>query len=389
MRRGWGELFGPRTIVHVDMDAFFAQVEMLDHPEYRGKPLVVGGTRDSRRGVVSTASYEARKYGIRSAMPIRRAVELCPDAIFVPPRMSRYQEVSRQIFAVLDTFSPLVEPLSIDEAFLDMTGCEHFYKDAEHMGRELKRRIFEATGLTASVGVAPNKFIAKLASDRQKPDGLVIVPLAAVDDFLLPLPVEAIWGVGPKTAARLRSAGMQTVKDVRERPLEALVALLGHALAVHVRELAFGRDERPVEPESEAKSIGRETTFEEDVPDGPELRAVLARLVASVGTRLRKHGMYARTVTVKIRYPDFETHTKSRSLPYAFRDDDTIFREASRLLDEFRLRKPLRLLGVYVSQLQQAAQMSLFEQRADRLSDVLDALNEKLGGRVVRRGREL
>jgi len=316
-------------------------------------------------------------------------VELCPDAIFVPPRMSRYQEVSRQIFAVLDTFSPLVEPLSIDEAFLDMTGCEHFYKDAEHMGRELKRRIFEATGLTASVGVAPNKFIAKLASDRQKPDGLVIVPLAAVDDFLLPLPVEAIWGVGPKTAARLRSAGMQTVKDVRERPLEALVALLGHALAVHVRELAFGRDERPVEPESEAKSIGRETTFEEDVPDGPELRAVLARLVASVGTRLRKHGMYARTVTVKIRYPDFETHTKSRSLPYAFRDDDTIFREASRLLDEFRLRKPLRLLGVYVSQLQQAAQMSLFEQRADRLSDVLDALNEKLGGRVVRRGREL
>lgn len=382
-------MFGPRTIVHVDMDAFFAQVEMLDHPEYRGKPLVVGGTRDSRRGVVSTASYEARKYGIRSAMPIRRAVELCPDAIFVPPRMSRYQEVSRQIFAVLDTFSPLVEPLSIDEAFLDMTGCEHFYKDAEHMGRELKRRIFEATGLTASVGVAPNKFIAKLASDRQKPDGLVIVPLAAVDDFLLPLPVEAIWGVGPKTAARLRSAGMQTVKDVRERPLEALVALLGHALAVHVRELAFGRDERPVEPESEAKSIGRETTFEEDVPDGPELRAVLARLVASVGTRLRKHGMYARTVTVKIRYPDFETHTKSRSLPYAFRDDDTIFREASRLLDEFRLRKPLRLLGVYVSQLQQAAQMSLFEQRADRLSDVLDALNEKLGGRVVRRGREL
>ncbi|MFS8583275.1 MAG: DNA polymerase IV, partial [Limnochordales bacterium] len=387
--RTWGVSFGKRTIVHIDMDAFFAQVEVLDHPEYRGKPLVVGGRRDSRRGVVSTASYEARKYGIRSAMPIQRAVQLCPHAIFVPPRMARYEEVSRRIFEVLETFSPLVEPLSIDEAFLDMTGTEHFYEDARHMGLELKRRIFEATSLTGSVGIAPNKFIAKLASDREKPDGLVIVPAADVDAFLTPLPVEALWGVGPKTAARLKSIGVHTVRDVRERPLSQLAQVVGPRLAAHVQALAFGRDERPVEPDIEAKSIGRETTFEEDVPDGPELRAVLARLAANVGWRLRKEGVFARTVTVKIRYPDFETHTKSRTLAEPFRDDDTLYREAARLLDEFRLRRPLRLLGVYASGLQHAAQTSLFGKREDRLSDVLDAINAKLGGRVVRRGRGL
>jgi len=371
------------------MDAFFAQVEVLDNPEYRGKPLVVGGRRDSRRGVVSTASYEARKFGIHSAMPIQRAVQLCPHAVFVPPRMSRYEEVSRRIFEVLETFSPLVEPLSIDEAFLDMTGTEHFYGDARRMGMELKRRIFEATRLTASVGVAPNKFIAKLASDRQKPDGLVIVTAEDVDAFLTPLPIEAIWGVGPKTAARLKSIGVHTVQDVRERALPQLARAVGQRMAAHVQALAFGRDERPVEPDMEAKSIGRETTFEEDVPDGSELRAVLARLAANVGWRLRKDGVYARTITVKIRYPDFETHTKSRTLSEPFRDDDTLYREASRLLDEFRLRRPLRLLGVYASQLQTTVQASLFGASEDRLTDVLDQLNEKLGGRVVRRGREL
>lgn len=387
--RGWGASFGKRTIVHVDMDAFFAQVEVLDNPEYRGKPLVVGGRRDSQRGVVSTCSYEARKFGIHSAMPIRRAVQLCPHAIFVPTRMDRYEEVSKQIREVLHSLSPLVEPISIDEAFLDMTGCEHFYDDARHMGTELKRRIFEATGLTSSVGIAPNKFIAKLASDQQKPDGLVIVTADDVDGFLTPLPIEAIWGVGPKTAARLRSIGVRTVRDVRERPSSSLAQAVGQRLAAHVQALAFGRDERPVEADVESKSIGRETTFEEDVPDGPELRAVLARLVANVGLRLRRQGFYARTITVKIRYPDFETHTKSRSLSEAFRDDDTLYKEAAKLLDEFRLKKPLRLLGVYASQLQRTAQTSLFGEREDRLTDVLDSLNEKLGGRVVRRGREL
>jgi len=380
---------GRRTIVHVDMDAFFAQVEALDHPEYRGKPLIVGGDRDSARGVVSTCSYEARAFGVRSAMPIRRAVQLCPHAIFVRPRMGRYAEVSRRIRAVLDAFAPVVEPLSIDEAFLDMTGAEHPYSDAWHMGRELKARIFAATQLTCSVGVASNKFVAKLASDSRKPDGLVVVDAAGTDRFLLPLPVEAVWGVGPRTGAVLRRAGMATVADVRGRPVSVLCELLGEKLGRHVYDLCHGRDDRPVEPESEAKSIGRETTFEVDVPEGPRLRAHLARLAAEVGARLRKTGMTARTVTVKIRYPDFATHTKSRSLPAPFKDDATIYREASRLLDAFRLARPLRLLGVYVSHLEADRQLSLFEQREDKVAEVMDAINRRYGARVLRRGREL
>lgn len=386
----WRADFGGRTIVHIDMDAFFAQVEALDNPEYRGQPLIVGGRRSSMRGVVSTASYEARRYGIHSAMPIQRAVALCPHAIVIPGRMDRYEEVSKHIRKVLDDFSPVVEPLSIDEAFMDMTGCEHFYANAAAMGADLKERIRKATGLTASVGIGPNKFIAKLASDQQKPDGLVIVTAAQVDRFLLRMPVRAIWGVGPKTAARLQELRLRTVADVRACPEEELARAVGERLAKHIRELAFGRDARPVEADQEAKSIGRETTFEEDVPEGPELRGHLARLAGNVGWRLRRAGVYARTITVKIRYPDFETHTKSRTFESPFRDDDTIYNEAGRLLDEFALRKPLRLLGIYASHLQEHKQASLFDDEPeDRLSEVLDELNMKLGGRVVRRGREL
>jgi len=388
-RPPWAAAFGERVIVHVDMDAFFAQVEALDHPEYRGRPLVVGGDRDSPRGVVSTCSYEARAYGIRSGLPIRRAVQLCPHAIFVRPRMARYQEMSRRIRAVLDEFSPLVEPLSIDEAFLDMTGAEHAFRDALDLGRQLKARIREATQLTASVGIAPNKFVAKLASDSGKPDGLVAVSAREMDDFLLPLPVEAVWGVGPRTAVRLRRGGMQSIADVRRRPLSDLQALLGHKLGLHVYELCLGRDPRPVTPESQAKSLGRETTFPVDVPDGPQLRAHLARLAAEVGARLRRHGMAARTVTVKIRYPDFETHTKSRSLPTPFRDDERIYREASRLLDGFALKRPLRLLGVYLSHLVPDRQARLFPEKADRVAEVMDAINRRYGARVLRRAREL
>lgn len=386
----WKDAFGGRTIIHVDMDAFFAQVEVLDNPKYKGKPLVVGGRKDSNRGVVSTCSYEARKYGIHSAMSIRRAVQLCPHAIFVPTRMARYEEVSKQIRAVLDEFSPVVEPLSIDEAFLDMTGCEHFYENAKSMGMALKEGIRQKTGLTASVGIAPNKFLAKLASDHEKPDGLVALPLAAVDEFLLPLSIRAIWGVGPKTAAKLTQIGLRTVADVRACPLDKLVAAVGRRLAEHIHHLAFGRDNRAVEADVEAKSIGRETTFETDVPDGPELRRHLANLAANVGWRMRRAGVYARTVTVKIRLPDFQTHTKSRTFDVPFDDDDTLYKEAVKLLDEFSLRQPLRLLGVYASHLQGHKQVSLFDDKpTDRLTKVLDELNLKLGGRVIKRGREL
>lgn len=386
----WWTSFGGRTIMHIDMDAFFAQVEALDNPDYRGKPVVVGGRRGGERGVVSTASYEARKFGIHSAMPIRRAVALCPHAIFVSGRMDRYEEVSKHIRAVLDDFSPVVEPLSIDEAFLDMSGAEHLYVDATAMGMDLKKRIRDATGLTGSVGIGPNKFIAKLASDQQKPDGLVIVKAADVDRLLLRMPIRAIWGVGPKTAARLAEIGLRTVAQVRACPEGKLADAVGERLARHIRGLAFGRDERPVEADVEAKSIGRETTFAEDVADGPKLRGHLARLAGNVGWRLRRAGVYARTVTVKIRLPDFQTHTKSRTFEAPFHDDDTLYNEAGKLLDEFALKQPLRLLGVYTSHLQEHKQVSLFEDMpADRLTEVLDELNMKLGGRVVRRGREL
>lgn len=358
--RGWGVRFGPRTVVHVDMDAFFAQVEALDNPQYRGRPLIVGGPRDSPRGVVATCSYEARRFGVRSAMPIRQAVRLCPHAVFVTPRMDRYREVSRHIREILSSISPLMEPLSVDEAFLDMTGREPCYRDALHLGAEIKRRIREGTGLTASVGIAPNKFIAKLASDSGKPDGLVAIPEHEVDRFLLPLPVDVLWGVGPRTAARLREAGMHTVADVRARPLSLLIAVLGQRVGRHVWNFAFGRDERPVQARTEAKSLGKETTFPVDVPDGPQLRAHLARLVASVGERMRRRGLYPRTVTVKVRFPDFTTRTRSRTVAEGIRDDETLFRHASALLDGFRLRRPLRLLGVSVSQFQGHVQVPLF-----------------------------
>lgn len=385
----WRTFFGPRTIVHVDMDAFFAQVEAQDTPAYRGQPVIVGGPRDSARGVVATCSYEARRFGIHSAMPIQRAVKLCPQGIFLPVRMARYKEVSRQIKQVLAAISPVIEPISMDEAFLDMTGCEHFYRDPTHLGAEIKDRIHAATGLTASAGVAPNKFLAKLASDSDKPDGLVVVTTAQVDAFLLPLPVDAIWGVGPKSAQRLRRLGLQTIADIRVQPLASLCAILGANAGQHVYSLAFGRDERPVEPLIQAKSIGSEITFPEDVPDGRELRAHLARLAAKVGQRLRGAGLSARTVTIKVRFPDFATHTKSRSQKEALRDDDTLFRQASDLLDEFELRRPLRLLGVTVSNFQDQAQVSLFPPATDRLTTAVDELNRRLGHGAVRRGREL
>lgn len=386
--RGWGKAFGQRTIVHIDMDAFFAQIEMTDNPEYRGKALVVGGVRDGERGVVSTCSYEARRYGIHSAMPIKQAVKLCPHAIFIPTRMARYTEVSRHIREILASVSPVVEPLSIDEAFLDMTGCEHFYENPVDLGIQIKQRIKEQTGLTSSLGIAPNKFLAKLASDQKKPDGLMTVTESQVDTFLPTLPVEAIWGVGPKTAAKLHAIGIRTVGHVRARSLESLRSALGDRHGNHVYALAFGRDERRVQPDTEAKSIGRETTFEVDLCGREQMRSHLAKLVAHVGWRLRRKGLHARTVTVKVRFPDFQTHTKSKTVGGSFCDDDTIFREAAMLLDEFNLRNPIRLLGVYVSHFQDHVQGSLFSETTDRLTEVLDTLNNRLGDRMIKRGRE-
>ena len=381
----------PRTVVHVDMDAFFASVETLLHPEYRGKPLVVGADPKIGRGVVSTCNYEARKYGIHSAMPIREAYRRCPHAIFVRPDFASYERYSRMVRVVLDRFSPRVEPLSIDEAFLDMTGCEHFYPSLRAMGLAIKEAIREATGLTASVGVAPNKFLAKLASDFDKPDGLVVVEPGQVQAFLDPLPVEKVWGVGQKGASRLRAHGIATVADLRRRSLAWLRREFGPAFGEHLYQLARGIDHRSVEPYSEPQSMSREITFDVDVEDPSRLRSVLASLVADVGARLRREGRWARTVTLKVRYPDFTTITRRRTADRAFQDDDRIFALASALLGSVDTRRPVRLLGVGVSDFVETQQISLFEDdtRSEAVSRVMDAINQRAGRRQIKRGREL
>lgn len=380
-----------RTIMHVDMDAFFAAVEVLDHPEYAGKPLIIGGRKDTPRGVVSTASYEARKFGVHSAMPISKAVVLCPDGIFIPGRMARYQEVSNQIQAIFPEFSPLVEPLSIDEAFLDMSGCEHFYPSLEEMGHTLKRRIKAKTGITASVGIAPNKFLAKLASDWQKPDGLFVIRPSDVQHFLLDLPVGKLWGVGKKSEAVLHSLNLYHVRDILPHSLTWLQEKVGSALGSQIYYLSRGLDDRPVAPASEAQSIGHEITFPEDQESLAFLRQQLAQMSEKVGWRLREHELYARTVSIKVRFHDFRTITRSHTLNYSFHDDDTIFREALHLLEQIKLQ-PVRLLGVTVSNFTVGAQLSLFssqDQPASQVNELMDAINRKFSPGAITKGRTL
>jgi nucleotidyltransferase/DNA polymerase involved in DNA repair len=354
-----------RAILHVDMDAFYASIEQLDHPAFRGRPVVVGADpKDGEgRGVVAACSYEARTHGIRSAMPIRRAWRLCPDAVFVRPRMERYIEVSAQVMEVLHRFTNLVEPLSIDEAFLDVTGSIELFGSPLQIARAVKKQILEATGLTASAGAGPNKFIAKIASDLKKPDGLVVIEPAEVEAFIRDLPVSRLWGVGPKTEQRLHELGLKTIRDVRTRPREELVAALGN-LGEHLHKLAAGEDDRPVVPNWEPRSVSSETTFENDTRDRELLLQTIRRLAASVGRRLRRHRYRARKVTLKIRFEPFETHTRQISTTRAFDDDEEIARIALKLFDQFTLERRIRLIGVGAGDLlrpgEETAQLELF-----------------------------
>lgn len=377
------------VIMHVDMDSFFASIEQRDRPELKGKPVIVGGLRDSKRGVVSTCSYEARKYGVHSAMPIAQAVKLCPQGIFLPGDHSKYAAVSQEIRQVFYEFSPVVENTSIDEAFLDMTGCEHLYGTFEDFGKAIKRHIYETVSLTASVGIAPNKFVAKLASDYRKPDGLVIVRPSEVKDWLAPMPVNKVWGIGEKTAKALATWRIHTIADLRRCSQQSLLQRFGkqgHDLYL----LARGIDPRPVEPETEAKSIGRETTFSIDLTELSRLRQVLANLVADVGIRLRQQSLWGRTVTIKLRYSDFTTITRSISLPEPINNDDDIFAAADKLLQQHIQKRPLRLLGVYLSQLTSVSQASLFpDSRRDKLTELIDELNTRYDRAVIYKGRQL
>lgn len=377
------------VIMHVDMDSFFASVEQRDHPELLGKPVIVGGPRDSRRGVVSTCSYEARKYGVHSAMPIGQAVKLCPHGIFLPGDHDKYGQVSHQIRQVFHRFSPIVENTSIDEAFLDMTGCEHLHDDLEDLGKSIKRAIYDAVALTASVGIGPNKFIAKLASDYRKPDGMTIVAPEEVEDWLAPMAVNRIWGIGEKTAQVLATWQIRTIQDLRRCSQHSLVKRFGkQGLSLYF--LARGIDNRPVEPETAAKSMGKETTFTDDIIEVATLRQVLANLVAVVGMRLRQQKLWARTITVKLRYSDFTTITRSISLPEPINSDDDIFQAADNLLKENIAEDPIRLIGIYVSQLTTMAQGSLFaDPRGEKLTELMDKLNARYDRPVLRKGREL
>jgi DNA polymerase-4 len=379
------------TILHVDMDAFYASVEQRDRPELRGRPVIVGGV--GGRGVVSAASYEARRFGVHSAMPTATARRLCPDGVFLPVRMGHYVTIARQIREILLSFTPLVEPLSLDEAFLDVAGCEGLFGPAPEIARRIKERVRAETALTASVGVAPNKFLAKLASDHGKPDGLVVVPPEGVAEFLAPLPVGRLWGVGAKAEERLQSLGVRTAGQLAALPERLLADRFGEA-GRHIWELAHGRDGRTVVPDRAAKSVSSETTFARDVGDRETLRTWLLDLADHLAGRLRQQGLRARTVELKVRSSDFRTRTRSLSLPEATDATDVLWQAARGLFERTVTRDvlPLRLLGVGVTNLvrEPAVQGQLFDdgerQRQAALDRAIDAIRGQLGHGAIRRG---
>lgn len=339
-----------RVIVHADLDAFYASVEQLDNPELKGKPVIVGGT-PAERGVVAAASYEARRFGARSAMPTSRALRLCPQAILLPPRFGRYAEISRRIMELYRSITPLVEPVSLDEAFLDATEQVRRYAGPENLARFLKGRVRELTGLTVSVGVGTNKTVAKIASDLRKPDGLLVVPPGAEAGFLAPLRIRSLWGIGPKTEQLLAGAGIRTIGHLASVEMPVLARLLGNR-AEAMQMMARGEDTRPVIPEHEHKSIGAETTFARDLADGPELRRVLAETASEVAERLRRAGTRAGCVTLKLRYADFRTITRQRTLSQPVDDPETLAQVGAGLLDAVATAGDrFRLLGVQASRL--------------------------------------
>lgn len=381
-----------RRIIHVDMDAFFASVEQRDDPSLLGKPVVVGG-RPNSRGVVSTASYEARKFGIHSAMPLAEAFRRCPQAVFLPVNGQKYREVSAQIRQIFLTYTPMVEPLSLDEAFLDVTGSTSLFGPADTIALTIKKRIQEELNLTASVGLASNKFLAKLASDLRKPAGFVIVLPNRVQELLDPLSVERIWGVGKKTAEQLRSLNIKTIKDLRGLEQGYLTQLFGVS-GTQLFQLARGIDTRPVESNRIVKSIGRETTFAADVADPEVLKTVLLKQAIEVGRTLRKETFKGKTITLKVRYADFRTVSRSKTLPNATDLDNVIYQEACSLLREVSIKQPLRLIGVTLRNLtdQLENQLSLFEepqQEHETLTKVLDLVKERYGEKSITRARLL
>lgn len=416
--------------MHVDMDAFFASIEQLDHPEYKGHPVIVGGL--SSRGVVATCSYEARKFGVHSAMPISRAKKLCPDGIYVYPRMDRYKEVSHQIFSIMKEFTPHIEPLSIDEAFLEVSGMSTMYSGPKALGRAIKDRVFEETGLIISAGLAPNKFLAKLASDLDKPDGLVVIPYGREKEILAPLPIKRIWGVGPRTEKILKTGGFHLMRHIQALPDESsLIPLVGNQ-ARRIWELANGIDDRPVETDRRIQSIGAEETYEEDLTDGSAIELEFRYFANRLSKRLRKRNLLGHTVSIKVRYDDFTTVSRQKRLDTPSDHEHVFFETAlllwNKLMQDKTSKKPkgkvkeleslgattkvqakaftyssegtrwidppgpIRLLGLTVSGLDEEVPMqdSLFEspkyETENKLAGVLDSLESKFGETAVMSG---
>jgi DNA polymerase-4 len=380
-----------RKILHLDMDAFYASVEQTDNPELRGKPVIVGG---STRGVVCAASYEARRYGVHSAMPVFQARRLCPHGVFLPVRMGRYKEVSRAVMKILRDVSPLVEQVSIDEAFADITGTERLHGPPDALARRIKGNVREAVSLTCSIGIAPNRFLAKIASDFNKPDGLTIIEEEQVVEFLRKLPVGKLPGVGKRTGEDLKTLGIVFTSDILKFPAGFWTKKFGK-WGDSLHRKAQGIDNSPIEPHSDPKSISAERTLPEDTDGIAELEKVLLSQSEEVGEELRKLGFTARTVTLKVKFSDFKLTARSRTLPDPFDTTETLFNAGQRLLEDLKLRRKVRLIGIGVTNLCSGARQLTMgataddTERQERLDKAIDLIRGRFGGNTVVRGRML
>ena len=379
----------PKHIIHLDLDAFYPSVEVLDNPELRGKPVIVGGSKE--RGVVSSASYEARKFGVHSAQPMATAMQLCPNGIVLPGRMARYQEVSEQVFEIFYLFTPLVEPLSIDEAFLDVTGSTRLLGSPIEIAEKIKQMVVVKTGLTISAGIAPSKFVAKVASDMEKPDGLTVVPADKVREFLDPLPIKKMWGVGKVTQKTLSRLNIHTFRDLREVPVGVLEKKFGKH-GIHMHRLSMGIDERDVITSHDVKSIGHEDTYSKDILDLNLAKRELLSLANRVARRMRRKGLEGKTITLKVKYHDFAQITRSATRHQYTNDSADIYSNICSLLEKTAVgKKPVRLLGISLSNLVDMGsgrQLSLFShngatEKRQELNKTLDSICEKFGGKGI------
>ena len=377
------------VILHVDMDAFYASVAELDHPEYKGKALVVGA---GTRGVVLSANYEARKFGIRAAMPVGRAKRMAPHAIFIAPEHHRYSEISERVMAIFHSYTPLVEPISLDEAFLDVTGSQKLFGTGREIAAKIREQVEKEEGITCSVGLAQSKFIAKLASQHCKPNGMLEIKPDRILEFLHPLPVRAIWGVGPKTAESLERLGLHTVSDIAHTPRATLIRALGDATGASLYELAWGRDYRDVIPDEPEKSIGNEETFSEDLDNPEEILREFLRMTEKATARLRERSLFAKTISIKIKFADFSSLTRSKTVPIAIDNTHDTYEVVKALYLALRNEGArIRLVGVSLSHLQEGAPVQLelgARERGWREADsAIDRAQARFGRGSVRPGR--